>query len=118
MGNIRIKSGGKLRGGCPIDDLVREGRRHYTNNHERKIFVYRFPHSWYIDAMKTITTPKLDRTAFSVASLTDPNDEKEYWLKKSPYDRLAAVETIRQIIYGYDPITTRLQRLFEVTQRT
>jgi len=67
--------------------------------------------------MKTITTPKLDRTAFSVVSLTDPSDENEYWLAKSPYDRLAAVETMRQIIYGYDPITTRPQRFFEVAQR-
>jgi len=63
--------------------------------------------------------PKLDKTAFSVSTL-DQNDEDEqaYWLSKTPYERLDAVETMRQIIYGYDPATTRLQRVFEVTQRT
>jgi len=68
--------------------------------------------------MKTIHLPKLDKTTLSVASLTDPSDEKAYWLTKSPYERLAAVETMRQIIYGYNPLTTRLQRLLEITQRT
>ncbi|MFZ5908998.1 MAG: hypothetical protein ACOYYU_03170 [Chloroflexota bacterium] len=62
---------------------------------------------------------KLDKTAFFVSTL-DQNDEDEqaYWLSKTPYERLDAVETMQQIIYGYDPATTRLQRVFEVTQRT
>jgi hypothetical protein len=68
--------------------------------------------------MKTPTLPKLDRSAFSTAMLTDPSDEKAYWLAKSPYERLEALETMRKIIYGYDPLTTRLQRFFEVTQRS
>jgi hypothetical protein len=68
--------------------------------------------------MKMTILPKVDRTAFTVTSLTAPSSEKEYWLAKSPYEHLAAVETMRQIIYGYNPLTTRLQRLFEVTKRT
>ena len=64
-----------------------------------------------------MTIPKLDKTRIQVSSLTDPTDDKEYWLAKSPTERLEAIETMRQIIYGYNPITTRLQRLFEVTQR-
>lgn len=67
--------------------------------------------------MHTNPIPKLDRTAFKVASLTEPSGEKEYWQAKSPEERLAAVEIMRQIVYGYDPLTTRLQRIFEVTQR-
>jgi len=63
--------------------------------------------------------PKLDKTAFSVSTLEqNDEDEKVYWLSKTPYERLDAVETMRQIVYGYDPTTTRLQRVFEVTQRT
>jgi hypothetical protein len=62
--------------------------------------------------------PKLDKTAFSVSTLEqNDEDEKAYWHSKTPYERLDAVETMRQIIYGYDPATTRLQRVFEVTQR-
>ena len=62
--------------------------------------------------------PGVQRTAFSVGSVLDKSDEKSYWLSKTPAERLQAVELIRQIIYGYDPSTTRLQRVFEVTQRS
>jgi hypothetical protein len=68
--------------------------------------------------MEKLIFPKLDKTVFSLGSLTDPSDEKQYWLSKTPYERLEAIEIMRQIIYGYDPSTTRLQRFFEVTQRT
>ena len=79
--------------------------------------IYTPINSWYIDDMKTAPVPKLDKSAFAVAALTAPSGEAEYWLTKSPAERLAAVETMRQIIYGYHPLTTRLQRVFEVTQR-
>ncbi len=65
--------------------------------------------------MKADKFPKLDRTAFTVTSLFDNSDEKRYWLSKTPLERLEAVELMRQIIYGYDPATTRLQRVFEIT---
>ena len=68
--------------------------------------------------MDKLIFPKLDKTVFSLGSLTDPSDEKQYWLSKTPYERLEAIEIMRQIIYGYDPSTTRLQRFFEVAQRT
>jgi hypothetical protein len=58
----------------------------------------------------------IDKSFFSVSSLEDCNDEKAYWLAKSHTERLAALELTRQIIYGYDPSTTRLQRFFEVTE--
>jgi len=67
--------------------------------------------------MHALHLAKLDKTAFSVASLTDESDEKQYWLTKSPYERLRALELMRQIIYRYDPSTERLQRIFEVTER-
>ena len=59
---------------------------------------------------------KMDKTAFSVASLFDEPDEKAYWLSKTPYARLQAVELMRQVIYGYKPAAARLQRFFEVAQ--
>jgi len=62
--------------------------------------------------------PKIQRTAFTVASLFDQSDEKSYWLSQSPYERLQAVELMRQIIYGYDPSASRLQRVLEVTGRS
>ena len=59
----------------------------------------------------------MDKTAFSVGSLDDKGDEKAYWQSKTPEERLAAVELMRQIAYGYDPSTTRLQRVLSVTRR-
>jgi hypothetical protein len=56
---------------------------------------------------------KLDRTHFSVAKLNQ-DDEKTYWLTKSPAERIEAVELMRQMIYGYDPARTRLQRVLTV----
>lgn len=67
--------------------------------------------------MNALDLARLDKAAFSVATLTDESDEKQYWLTKSPYERLRALELMRQIIYGYDPSTERLQRFFEVAQR-
>ena len=62
--------------------------------------------------------PRLDKTVFSIVSLEDAdNDEVEFWLSKTPYERLDALETLRQIFYGYDPATTRLQRIFEIAER-
>lgn len=58
----------------------------------------------------------MDKTAFSVHSIDDESDEKEYWRSKSPVERLHTVEILRQMIYGYDPLTARLQRFFETAQ--
>jgi hypothetical protein len=60
-----------------------------------------------------LTQTKLDRTHFSVVELKD-SDEKAYWRSKSPAERIEAVELMRQMIYGYDPARTRLQRVLTV----
>ena len=59
---------------------------------------------------------KIDRKAFSVGSLTDPSDEKAYWLARTPSERLKQVEILRRINYGHRA-TARLQRVFEITER-
>jgi len=68
--------------------------------------------------MNMLDSVKVNKEAFVVMSLFEESDEKSYWFSKTPYERLAAVEFMRQIIYGYDPSTTRLQRVFEITQRS
>jgi hypothetical protein len=59
---------------------------------------------------------KVDRKAFSVASLSDPTDEKAYWLSRTPQERLQQVEILRRINYGHRA-TARLQRVLEITER-
>ena len=60
---------------------------------------------------------RVDRSAFSVVPLDEQDcDDREYWLSKTPEERLQGVETIRQILYGYDP-SERLQRVLEVAEQ-
>jgi len=61
--------------------------------------------------MNLLDSAKVKRDAFIVRSLFEEPDEKFYWFSKTPYERLTALELMRQIIYGYDPSTTRLQRV-------
>ncbi len=59
---------------------------------------------------------KIDRSAIKITAI-DETDEKEFWLKRPPEERLAALELLRQIAYGYEPNSIRLQRIFEITER-
>jgi hypothetical protein len=59
----------------------------------------------------------LDRTAFSVGSLHEESGENGYWQSKTPMERLEALELMRQIHYGYDPASERLQRVIEIVHR-
>jgi hypothetical protein len=60
----------------------------------------------------------LDRTALVITSVADAPNDTHFWMSKSPSERLAALEFMRQTMYGYNPITTRLQRVLTVTQRS
>ena len=64
--------------------------------------------------MDLIDSLRMDKTAFLVTPLDGPSGDKEYWLTRTPYERLEAVEVMRQILYGYDPTATRLQRVLGV----
>jgi hypothetical protein len=59
---------------------------------------------------------RLDKSHLSVATTSTPSDAKAYWQTRTMQERLAALELIRQIVYGYDPETTRLQKVLEVTR--
>jgi hypothetical protein len=36
-------------------------------------------------------------------------EDRVFWHSKTPTERLAAAEQLRQIAYGYDPVTARIQ---------
>jgi hypothetical protein len=59
---------------------------------------------------------RMDKSSFSVSSLQESDNDVEYWLSKTPEERILAVEFLRQLIYGYDPATERLQRFFETAE--
>jgi hypothetical protein len=66
--------------------------------------------------MTLIQSERMDKTAFSVIGLADTSDEKSYWQSKTPAERLAALEFMRQVMYGYDPTTARLQRVLTTAE--
>jgi hypothetical protein len=60
---------------------------------------------------------KFNLSTLSIANLNDEDTEdRAYWLLKSPKERLIALEYLRQVMYGYDPNTSRLQRVFEIAK--
>ena len=59
----------------------------------------------------------MDKTVFSIGTLEEQGDDREYWASKTPAERLQAVEFMRQVMYGYDPATERLQRVFTIAQQ-
>ena len=67
--------------------------------------------------MSLISTSKMDKTVSSIGSLCEQGDDKEYWASQTPAARLQALEFMRQVMFGYDPITTRLQRVLTIAER-
>lgn len=61
-----------------------------------------------------LSTMRMDRSLYRVRSLDEEGDDREYWHSQTPEQRLLAAELMRQIVYGYDPATERLQRVFRV----
>jgi hypothetical protein len=61
---------------------------------------------------------QIDRTAFSVTTLSEQSDNRDYWQSRTPEERLAAVEQLRQLTYDYDPAADRFQRVIEVIRRS
>ena len=66
--------------------------------------------------MNAVDAARLDRSVFQIVALDEDGDERGYWRAKSPAERMDALELMRQIVYGYDPATTRLQRVLEIAE--
>lgn len=58
---------------------------------------------------------RLDRSAFSVVSLDEQDDEGAYWSEKTPEERMLALEYLRRMAYG-NAATSRLQRVLSVAE--
>ena len=59
---------------------------------------------------------RIDRSAMEVTTVTARHSDRQYWMSRTPAERFEALELLRQLAYGYDPATARLQRVFEVTE--
>jgi hypothetical protein len=68
--------------------------------------------------MDEIKFPGIDRNALSVVSSFEEAEkqDKEYWLSRTPHERLQYMELLRRINYG-SAAATRLQRVLEIAER-
>ena len=70
---------------------------------------------------------RLDKTISRKTTLRADQDVEDlaYWLTKTPAERMAAVETLRQLTYPFypplndegQPATHRLQRIYQIIKR-
>lgn len=65
--------------------------------------------------MQDLSEMRLDKTKISISNSFDNSDEKEFWLSRTPEERLAYMEKLRRINYG-DKAGKRLQRILEVVK--
>ena len=63
-----------------------------------------------------VKMPKLDRRVLTVEPLEGRNGGKEYWLERTPVERMNAIEINRRLVYGEDRAASRLQRILEVDE--
>ena len=67
------------------------------------------------DMDRELIDVKIDKRFFSVMSLSDQLDDKDYWFAKAPIERMRHIEILRRINYGHSA-TSRLQRVLEVIE--
>ncbi len=46
---------------------------------------------------------RLDKSYFKKQSLAEADNNRSYWMSKSPYERLVAAYRLSLRAYGYDP---------------
>ena len=62
---------------------------------------------------------RLDRSVVSVTTFAEAEQEdRQFWYNRTPEERLIYVEWLRQRNWGYDPATTRLQRVLAIIERS
>ena len=58
---------------------------------------------------------KIRRDVFEVVDLHEV-DDSNYWLDRSPIERIEAIEFMRKAMYGHDRVSERLQRVLTIAE--
>ena len=67
--------------------------------------------------MYTPKSNRMNKAILTVGPLLEPSDDKDFWLSKTPSERLQFVEILRQLNYSQYQSTARLQRILTVAER-
>ncbi|CAB1077496.1 hypothetical protein JY97_12005 [Alkalispirochaeta odontotermitis] len=57
----------------------------------------------------------IQRNVFEIVDLKDA-DDADYWLGRSPIERVEAMEFMRKAMFGNDRVSQRLQRVLTVVE--
>jgi hypothetical protein len=63
-----------------------------------------------------MTVPPMDKTPISVVPMDEQGDKVLYWQTHSYEERLAALELLREMLYGKSRVRSRLQRVLSVAR--
>ena len=66
--------------------------------------------------LKKIDT-KINKKFFSIENFDNQKKDKNYWLSKKPSERFEATELMRQINYGSNYFSSRLQRVLAIIKQ-
>jgi hypothetical protein len=61
--------------------------------------------------------PRVDRSRISVGRMHGPDPDADFWLNKSPAERLAGLEACREAFDGRDAARGRVVHVLEVVRR-
>ena len=60
---------------------------------------------------------RIDRSKIVAASFDEAEaDDVEFWLSKTPSERIEGIEYLRRRLYGDDQVDARLQRVLTIAQ--
>jgi hypothetical protein len=60
---------------------------------------------------------KVDRNRLHVSRLSEPVSDKDYWLSRTPSERLEALQMLRELNFGIDKANAGLQGVLEIAWR-
>jgi hypothetical protein len=66
--------------------------------------------------MSILDQTHIDKTRINITNIRD-GDQQNDWENKSPTERLAGLEILRQMWHDYDPSTARLSRVYSIVER-
>ena len=58
---------------------------------------------------------KIQRDVFEIVDLHNA-DDSDYWRDRSPIERIEAIEFMRKVMFSYDRVSERLQRVLAVAE--
>ncbi|MEX2212864.1 MAG: hypothetical protein WD768_01970 [Phycisphaeraceae bacterium] len=59
---------------------------------------------------------QMDRSAFAVYELGKEPRASDYWVTRPESERLTALEYLRQVAYGYESCSQRIERTYKVLE--